>query len=47
MRILKGEAAEAYVQSLERRGSRLDEIEPAVRQILDDVRRKGDRALLK
>lgn len=47
MRILQGKAAEAYVRSLERRGSRLDEIEPAVREIVDDVRRNGDRALLK
>lgn len=47
MRILQGKAAEAYVGSLERRGSRLDEIEPAVRNIVDDVRRNGDRALLK
>jgi histidinol dehydrogenase len=47
MRILQGKAAEAYVRSLEHRGSRLDEIEPAVRKIVDDVRRNGDRALLK
>ena len=47
MRILKGRAAEACVQALERRGSRLDEIEPAVRRIVADVRRTGDRALLK
>lgn len=47
MRILQGKAAETYVRSLERRGSRLDEIEPAVREIVDDVRRNGDRALLK
>jgi histidinol dehydrogenase len=47
MRILKDKAAEAYVRSLERRGSRLDEIEPAVRKIVEDVRHNGDRALLK
>ena len=47
MRILEGKAAEAYVRSLERRGSRLDEIEPAVKKIVEDVRRSGDRALLK
>ena len=47
MRILQGKAAEAYVGSLEQRGSRLDEIEPQVRNIVDDVRRNGDRALLK
>jgi histidinol dehydrogenase len=46
MRILQGEAAEKYVCSLERRGSRLDEVEPAVRKIVDDVRSHGDRALL-
>lgn len=47
MRILQGKAAEAYVGSLEQRGSRLDEIEPQVRNIVDDVRRNGNRALLK
>jgi histidinol dehydrogenase len=46
MRILQGKAAEAYVRSLERRGSRLDEIEPAVQKIIENVRRNGDRALL-
>ena len=46
MRILHGKAAEDYVRSLERRGSRLEEIEPAVRKIIEDVRRNGDRALL-
>ena len=47
MRILKGKAAEAYVTKLERRGSRLDDVEPAVRRIVNDVRKNGDRALLK
>ena len=47
MRMLVGKAAEAYVCSLERRGSRLDEVEPAVRSIVQDVRRRGDQALLK
>ena len=47
MRVLEGKAAERYVLSLERRGTRLDEIEPAVRGIVEDVREKGDRALLK
>jgi histidinol dehydrogenase len=46
MRILQGKAAEDYVRSLERRGSRLEEIESAVREIIDDVRRNGDQALL-
>ncbi len=47
MRILEGKSAENYVHSLERRGSRLDEVEPAVKTIVNDVRRGGDRALLK
>src|SRR5437667_6789091 len=47
MRILSGKSAEACVCTLEQRGSRLQEIEPAVRRIVDDVRRSGDRALLK
>ena len=47
MRILRGKTAEAYVRSLERRGSRLDEIEPAVRKIVEDVRHNRDRALRK
>jgi len=47
VRILRGKAAEAYVTKLERRGSRLDEVEPAVRRIVNDVRKNGDRALLK
>ena len=47
MRMLEGKTAEKYVLALERRGSRLDEVEPAVKKIVDDVRRNGDRALLK
>ncbi len=47
MRILKGAAAEACVGALARRGSRLDEVEPAVRRIVQEVRQKGDGALLK
>ena len=47
MRVLQRKAAEDYVRSLEQRGSRLEEIEPAVRKIVDEVRREGDRALLK
>jgi histidinol dehydrogenase len=47
MRTLEGAAAEAYVGELERRGSRLDEIEPVVRRIIEDVRANGDAALLK
>jgi histidinol dehydrogenase len=44
---LEGQAAEAFVATLENRGSRFDDIEPAVRKIVDDVRRNGDTALLK
>ena len=47
MRTLEGSAADAYVRSLERRGGRLDEVERAVRKIVEDVRRRGDRALLR
>jgi histidinol dehydrogenase len=47
MRILQGKAADRYVRLLERRGSQLDTIEPAVRNIVEDVRQSGDRALLK
>jgi histidinol dehydrogenase len=47
MRILSSKSAEAYIREIEQRGSRLDKIEPAVRRIVEDVRRSGDRALLK
>ena len=47
MRILESQLADAYVKKLESRGSRFDEIEPAVCKIVDDVRRNGDTALLK
>jgi histidinol dehydrogenase len=47
MRVLEGRAAEACVRSLEERGAQLDKVEPAVRKIVQDVRRRGDRALLK
>src|SRR5947207_3692693 len=47
MRILNGKPAEAYVHQLQIRSSRLNEIEPMVRQIVDDVRRRGDQALMK
>ena len=47
MRTLEGQAAQAYVTKVENRGSRLDEIEPAVRKIVDDVRVNKDRDLLK
>jgi histidinol dehydrogenase len=45
--MLEGKAAEAYVRLLESRGARLDEVEPVVKKIIEDVRRGGDRALLK
>ena len=47
MRILQGNEAEVYVRGLERRASRLERIQPAVHRIVSDVRRNGDRALLK
>ncbi|MGH9515094.1 MAG: histidinol dehydrogenase [Terriglobales bacterium] len=47
MRMLEGQLADAYVRELESRGSRFYEVEPAVRKIVDDVRRDGDAALLK
>jgi histidinol dehydrogenase len=47
MRMLESQLADAYVKKLESRGSRFDEIEPAVCKIVDDVRRNGDTALLK
>lgn len=46
MLMLEGHAAEAYVKELEKRGSRFDEIEPAVRKIVEDVRDNGDAALV-
>jgi histidinol dehydrogenase len=45
MRILEGRAAESYVRKLEKRGQRLDALEPRVRRIVHGVRRDGDRAL--
>lgn len=45
MRILEGAAAETCVDSLENRASRLDVIQPKVQQIVQAVRRNGDRAL--
>ncbi len=47
MRIFEGSAAEAYVKEIEQRGSRLHEIEPIVRQIIEHVRDNGDTELLK
>ncbi len=47
MRILEGRHAEGYVGKLERRGSRLGKVEPAVRRIVEEVRKNGDGALQK
>jgi histidinol dehydrogenase len=47
MRILSGTAAAARVRKIAARGSRYAEVEPAVRWIITDVRRQGDRALRK
>jgi len=47
MRVLAGKAAEKAVAELEHRASRLDEIEPGVRRIVQTVRRGGDKALLR
>jgi histidinol dehydrogenase len=45
MRILTGKAAENAVAALASRGSRLQDLEPRVRQIIRAVRRGGDKAL--
>ena len=46
MRILDGAKRDCFVRELEQRGSSdLAEVEPAVRRIVSDVRRNGDRAL--
>ena len=46
MRILDGAKSARFVSELERRGSSdLAEVEPAVRRIVSNVRRNGDRAL--
>ena len=47
MRILSGRAAERAVAQIERRGSRLDEVEPAVRRIVQAVRKGGDKTLVR
>jgi histidinol dehydrogenase len=47
MRMLEGPAAARYVRKLERRGQNLDVLEPQVRRIIQNVRRGGDRALLR
>ena len=47
MRILEGKAAERAVAKLEGRASRLEEIEPNVRKIIQGVRKGGDKALVR
>jgi len=47
MRVLQGKAAEARVRAMAQHSSRLDEIEPTVRRIVEDVRQRGDGALSK
>ncbi|HTR66343.1 MAG TPA: histidinol dehydrogenase [Terriglobales bacterium] len=47
MRILEGRAALARVRKIAGRSSQLDAVEPAMRKIVADVRRGGDRALRK
>jgi len=45
MRILSGRAASVEVERLASRGSQFDKLEPQVRRIVSDVRRRGDAAL--
>jgi histidinol dehydrogenase len=45
MRIFSGRRAEAFVRKLAARSTHLGGLEPAVRLIVNDVRRHGDRAL--
>ncbi len=47
MRILEGKVAERAVGEIERRGSRLEKVEPTVRRILQGVRKGGDKALVR
>jgi histidinol dehydrogenase len=47
MRVLSGSAAERAVTQLEHRASRLDKVEPAVRRIVQAVRKDGDKPLLR
>jgi histidinol dehydrogenase len=47
MRILSGATAAARVRKMAARGSRYAEVEPVVRRIIADVRRRGDFALRK
>jgi histidinol dehydrogenase len=45
MRVFSGRAAVAQVQKIAGRSAQFDEVEPRVRQIIQKVRRGGDRAL--
>jgi histidinol dehydrogenase len=45
MRIVSGRGADALVERLAARGSRLSGLEPQVRKIVESVRRGGDRSL--
>jgi histidinol dehydrogenase len=47
MRILSGAAAAARVRKMAARGSQYAQVEPAVRRIIADVRKYGDRAVRK
>ena len=47
MRILSGAAAATRVRKIAARGSRYAEVEPVVRRIIADVRKRGDRAVRK
>ena len=47
MRILPGKAAASTVSKLERRHTALEKVEPAVRRIVRDVKKGGDRQLMR
>lgn len=47
MRVLSGPRARACVERLSRRGSKLGGVEARVKRIINEVRREGDRALLR
>ncbi len=47
MRVLSGSAAAASVRRMAARSSRYASVEPAVRRIISDVRRRGDQAIRK
>lgn len=47
MRVLAGRAAERAVAQIERRASRLEEVEPAVRKIVSTVKKGGDQAVIR